>query len=314
MTSNTQSTNNREDLWSSVRNQDGTFKKGAKRFPTPEFVKIKISIANKGKHRGKITEEQRQKLKISLKKYWKEYYENNPRQPLPKCRKCGKELKTLGALKCRRCWMLKYEEEKKCPKCGKIIWRKSKQCKTCLHTPQRVEDNCDYCGKKFVRPRSLSISDRFHKRKNIFCNNSCYYRWMKEVRKTEEHPLYRGIGDKNAKLYRERAKKRNPEKFYKVKRDNAVVYRVRRRGLGGSMTKQEWLDMKEAARFECCMCKRREPEIKLVADHIVPVVRWEEWATENKPKYRCGDKDNIQPLCISCNCKKNTKLPEELKD
>jgi 5-methylcytosine-specific restriction endonuclease McrA len=97
-----------------------------------------------------------------------------------------------------------------------------------------------------------------------------------------------------------------------VRKDNSVIFRVRRRGLGGRITKKEWLDMKESCNFTCKKCKKKEPEIKLVADHIVPVVRWEEWIKKNTVNYMCGDKENIQPLCISCNCKKSSKLEDEV--
>ena len=68
--------------------------------------------------------------------------------------------------------------------------------------------------------------------------------------------------------------------------------------------------MKEDCNYTCKFCLKSEPEIKLVADHIIPVVKWEEWIKTNKVNYMCGDKENIQPLCISCNCTKHTKIYE----
>lgn len=43
-------------------------------------------------------------------------------------------------------------------------------------------------------------------------------------------------------------------------------------------------------------------------DHKIPVSRWIEWAKENKPEYQCGDKENIQGMCISCNSKKGRAI------
>jgi len=68
---------------------------------------------------------------------------------------------------------------------------------------------------------------------------------------------------------------------------------MRIRANGGHHTEQQWEFLKGAYNYTCKMCNRKEPEIKLTKDHIIPI--------------RHGgnnDIQNIQPLCRSCNSKK----------
>lgn len=73
--------------------------------------------------------------------------------------------------------------------------------------------------------------------------------------------------------------------------------RVMKLGNGGSHTLKEWEDMKESYNFICPCCLRKEPEIVLSRDHIIPLLHG---GTDNI--------DNIQPLCRSCNSKKSTQI------
>ena len=59
---------------------------------------------------------------------------------------------------------------------------------------------------------------------------------------------------------------------------------------GGYHTSFEWKILKRFVNYICVSCGKKEPEIKLVKDHIQPVI--------------LGGKDfiwNIQPLCKKCN-------------
>lgn len=66
---------------------------------------------------------------------------------------------------------------------------------------------------------------------------------------------------------------------------------------GPTHTPQEWLELKAKYDFKCLKCGRKEPEIELTEDHILPL--------------SAGGTDvidNIQPLCRFCNTSKWTKF------
>jgi 5-methylcytosine-specific restriction endonuclease McrA len=72
--------------------------------------------------------------------------------------------------------------------------------------------------------------------------------------------------------------------------------RARKSGNGGSFTALEWQAIKRLQEFACLCCGRREPEIKLTVDHVIPVNRGgPSWAW------------NLQGLCDSCNKSKGDK-------
>lgn len=73
-------------------------------------------------------------------------------------------------------------------------------------------------------------------------------------------------------------------------------YRARRLNAEGSFKQKEWEDLKKKFNYTCLCCKKKEPEIKLTIDHIMPLSK--------------GGSDyieNIQPLCGRCNRIKNVK-------
>ena len=75
--------------------------------------------------------------------------------------------------------------------------------------------------------------------------------------------------------------------------------------IGGKHTKTQWEALKNQFGYMCLCCKKHEPEVTLTKDHVVPITLWKEWVSKNKPSYQGNDIQNIQPLCQSCNSRKN---------
>ena len=73
--------------------------------------------------------------------------------------------------------------------------------------------------------------------------------------------------------------------------------RAQKTAAGGSFTAGEWNMLCELYDHACLACGKREPDIKLTADHVVPVSKG-------------GDSyiTNIQPLCFSCNSRKHDRF------
>ena len=90
---------------------------------------------------------------------------------------------------------------------------------------------------------------------------------------------------------------KDPQVQLEKKRFRNQRYKARKRSALGSHTFEEWTLLKEHYGNMCLCCKRCEPDIKLTEDHIIPLDR--------------GGSDyisNIQPLCLSCNCRKHTEI------
>jgi 5-methylcytosine-specific restriction endonuclease McrA len=115
-------------------------------------------------------------------------------------------------------------------------------------------------------------------------NNPGYFR-AKMLEFRQQNPTY------NRDYNREWARS-HPDK--RAEKDNKR--RAFKMGRKTSFTSQEWEVVKRAYNYTCLRCGSREPEIKLTADHVVPI-----------SKGGAGTIDNIQPLCKSCNSAKHNQ-------
>ncbi len=120
--------------------------------------------------------------------------------------------------------------------------------------------------------------------KDLIKRKECYSRYVENHK--EELSRYK---KEYNKIYK--SKNKEQHKITEHKR------RAKIKGSGGTFTKEEWDFLKEIYGYKCPCCKKKEPEIILTIDHIIPI-----------HLNGINSIENIQPLCNSCNCKKNTKV------
>ncbi len=73
----------------------------------------------------------------------------------------------------------------------------------------------------------------------------------------------------------------------------ASNFRAKKKAAVGTVTVDDWKQIKHDCNYTCHRCKRSEPEIQLTIDHVIPLAK----GGTNYPS-------NIQALCRSCNCAK----------
>ena len=148
------------------------------------------------------------------------------------------------------------------------------------HFTWKKEIKCAYCGKLFIPNTKHQVN----------CSKKC--RGIKWKKKNWDNVL-----EWQREWFR-KARKKDPERFRQFVKDR----RHRIRANGGKFTLEEWNVMKKKYNYTCPDCKRKEPEIKLTIDHIIPLTK--------KGKH---SKENIQPLCHSCNSRKKDHTSRPFK-
>ena len=158
-----------------------------------------------------------------------------------------------------------------------------------------MKATCLDCGKLFTL--SKGNEDR-----QVFCSSYCRSKhWRKENkekdlssrRKYNEKRKLNTEGHKRDVECRRLWRQKNKDKKYSYKR----AYRARRYGNGGRHTKVEWEEVKRKFNYTCQICGKAEPEVRMTEDHILPLSKGGDDSIEN-----------IQPLCKSCNSRKNDRV------
>lgn len=67
-------------------------------------------------------------------------------------------------------------------------------------------------------------------------------------------------------------------------------------GLTEHFTEQEWRNLLVDSEYKCIACGKSSDNVSIEADHVIPLARG-----------GTNTIDNIQVLCKSCNCSKNSK-------
>lgn len=179
-----------------------------------------------------------------------------------------------------------------------------------------VDLHCDQCGIQFRKLR-VKIT------KKNFCSRACVAQSMlkpvierpKKAALTdwsdpvEKRKYYRAYAAKNRdhlsqrskqRLQKNKDKRKEAQKRYREKNKEYLVAASRARRFGmkaGSFTQADWEEMKKLCGYKCLCCNRKEPEISLEVDHVIP------FKLGGKHEY-----SNIQPLCRSCNASKSARF------
>lgn len=200
--------------------------------------------------------------------------------------------------------------DKDCYQCKKVFAKPKKYSKTQWIKSLFCSRHC-FAQKRTEVPRTDEV-----KKKLSIAHKGTKKPWAGKYKHTKEHNKHIGEsskGNKYALGYRhsEESKKKisermKGEKNYRWKGGNKTFRKrknfyesqrkTKKRCNGGKHTYDEWELLKKQYNYTCPCCHKKEPEIKLTEDHIIPV-----------SKGGLNNIENIQPLCQSCNSKKHDK-------
>lgn len=200
----------------------------------------------------------------------------------------------------------KYPEGlKKCSKCGQFKYlsdfRKDRR------LPDGLRTDCKTCESTRKKQEYDANTDTHRMRKRQF------YQDHKQQRHSYNHKYYddntqalcdyqrryRGTNAEKLKAQRKIRYADNPDIF----KARANIRRVRLDQLSEHYTAEQWQALCTFYEFACLHCGRRQPDIVLSVDHVIPIAR----GGSNSIR-------NIQPLCLECNKKKHTKTIDYRKD
>ena len=139
-----------------------------------------------------------------------------------------------------------------------------------------------------VRHKRLVRKEWYRKNRDKICADTVRRRHEKaEQYKLQRQSHYYA----NKQQYRDRAKR------WRIRYPDAAAIQTEARRCSmanGTLSRQEWIDIKKQYANKCLCCGRSD--VKIEMDHVVPI-----------SKNGWHSAENIQPLCRSCNAKKGNK-------
>jgi len=173
-------------------------------------------------------------------------------------------------------------------------------CKVCTNASnkRRADQNREW---ERERQRAYYIAHKEERRAYRMANaerqRAFYKQWFK---KNQER--MREYGREYYRVHPEVARKAG-RKWEAANRDKRRAIdrrrRARKQQAEGEFTNQEWQALKAFYNHTCLRCDKREPEIQLTADHVIPL-------SKGGSNYI----SNIQPLCGSCNNAKGSQTTD----
>lgn len=187
---------------------------------------------------------------------------------------------------------------KRCSKCGD--WKLKSDFKKDKRSKDGYTSTCKVCHREDVRlyHKANLEKERVRKRGWVEANRERVreqdrnWRANNHGKRLESGRTWRENNPEKMRGFRQKWSDANPEKIRQYSRNRIA----RKKNAAGSFTVAEWRALKEFYSYTCLDCGRREPEIKLSPDHVLPLAVG-----------GADSIDNIQPLCGSCNSRKGKK-------
>ncbi len=190
------------------------------------------------------------------------------------------------------------------------------RCRDCFNAQKRAEraakpEKYRATTQKYVEANKEHIQNlkRSHQRENpekydeaarkYWITHSEEIKSKARERRQQALEHYREIGRNSYERHAEERRRYSLE-YYRLHPEKSIETTNRRRArklaAGGTHTEEQWQSLKAFYNHKCLCCGKREPEIRLTRDHVIPLT-----------KGGTDSIDNVQPLCARCNSKKNNK-------
>jgi 5-methylcytosine-specific restriction endonuclease McrA len=173
----------------------------------------------------------------------------------------------------------------------------SSRCKECIRDYQKSHiDQINARRKEYYQENAdrLRAQKRENTRKNPEPKKARDRQYRQE--NAERIKVYIRDYKRTNEAYQEK-KRESYREYMRLHPEKSAEYfhnrRARELQASGSFTSREWKKLCKHYNYTCLRCGRREPQIKLTVDHVIPL-----------SVGGTNSIDNIQPLCQSCNSSK----------